>query len=92
MYSYLSIYLQISRWWEDFGLANELKYARNQPLKWHLWSLAMLTGPSLSNQRIDLTKLISFIYLIDDIFDVYGTLDDLTLFTEAVTRYQYYLC
>ena len=49
----------------------------------------MLTGPSFSDQRIDLTKPISFIYLIDDIFDVYGTLDELTLFTEAVTRYIY---
>ena len=70
-------------------MANELKYARNQPLEWHLWSLAMLTGPSFSDQRIDLTKPISFICLIDDIFDVYGTLDELTLFTEAVTRYIY---
>ncbi|TQD77273.1 hypothetical protein C1H46_037214 [Malus baccata] len=39
-------------------------------------------------ERIQLTKPISFIYLIDDIFDVYGTLDELTLFTEAVNRWE----
>ena len=68
-------------------MADELKYARNQPLKWFTWSMAMLTDPSLSEERIELTKAISFIYVIDDIFDVYGTIDDLTLFTEAVNRY-----
>ena len=68
-------------------MADELKYVRNQPLKWFTWSMAMLTDPSLSEERIELTKAISFIYVIDDIFDVYGTIDDLTLFTEAVNRY-----
>ncbi|RVW58704.1 (3S,6E)-nerolidol synthase 1, chloroplastic [Vitis vinifera] len=41
----------------------------------------------LSEQRIELTKPISLIYIIDDIFDVGGTLDELTLFTEAVNRW-----
>ncbi|RVW86434.1 (3S,6E)-nerolidol synthase 1 [Vitis vinifera] len=43
--------------------------------------------PSLSEQRVELTKPISLVYIIDDIFDVHGTLDELTLFTEAVTDY-----
>ncbi|KAI4296531.1 hypothetical protein L6164_036481 [Bauhinia variegata] len=79
--------LQISNWWTELGLANELKFARNQPLKWYVWSLACLTDPSLSEERVELTKPISFIYLLDDIFDVYGKLDELTLLTEAVTRW-----
>ena len=41
----------------------------------------------MAQLRIELTKSISFIYIIDDIFDVYGTLQDLTLFTEAVNRW-----
>ena len=75
------------RWWTELDLANELKYARNQPLKWYIWSLACLSDPTLSEERVELTKPISFIYIIDDIFDVYGTLDELTLFTEVVSRY-----
>nr|XP_017217934.1 PREDICTED: (3S,6E)-nerolidol synthase 1-like [Daucus carota subsp. sativus] len=78
---------EFSRWWNGLRLADELKYARNQPLKWFTWSMAMLTDPSLSEERIELSKAISFIYVIDDIFDVYGTIDDLTLFTEAVNRW-----
>ena len=49
--------------------------------------MACLTDPELSDQRIDLTKPISFIYIIDDIFDVHGTLEELTLFTEAINKY-----
>ncbi|KAK2992156.1 hypothetical protein RJ640_016929 [Escallonia rubra] len=79
--------VQVSRWWKHLGLAKELKLARDQPLKWHMWPMTALTDPSLSEQRVDLTKPISLIYLIDDIFDVYGTLDELTLFAEAVNRY-----
>ncbi|KAK2988349.1 hypothetical protein RJ640_001534, partial [Escallonia rubra] len=78
--------VQVSRWWKHLGLAKELKLAREHPLKWHMWPMAALTDPSLSEQRVDLTKPISLIYLIDDIFDVYGILDELTLFTEAVNR------
>ena len=72
-------------WWKELGLS-ELEFARDQPLKWYIWSMACLTDPSLSEQRVDLTKPISLIYIIDDIFDVYGTLDELTLFTQAIDR------
>lgn len=76
----------MNRWWKELGLANELPLARNQALKWYMWSLACLVDPTLSKERIELTKPISLIYIIDDIFDIYGTLDELTLFTEAVCR------
>ncbi|XP_021640399.2 probable terpene synthase 13 [Hevea brasiliensis] len=79
--------LRISEWWKELGLNKELKFARDQPLKWWTWSMTALTDPSLSEQRIDLVKPISFVYMIDDIFDVYGTLDDLTLFTQVVDRW-----
>ncbi|KAK6283657.1 hypothetical protein POUND7_002609 [Theobroma cacao] len=78
--------VRISNWWKGLGLTKELELARDQPLKWYIWSMASLTDPSLSEQRIDLTKPISLIYIIDDIFDIYGTLDELTLFTQAVDR------
>ncbi|KAK9265998.1 hypothetical protein L1049_012498 [Liquidambar formosana] len=81
--------LEVSKWWKELGLTKELKFARDQPLKWYMWSMAVLTDPSFSEQRIELTKPISLVYIIDDIFDVYGTLDELTLFTEAVSRWEF---
>nr|BBE32339.1 linalool/nerolidol synthase [Chengiopanax sciadophylloides] len=78
---------QFSRWWKDLGLTRELKLVRDQPLKWYMGPMAALTDLSMSEQRIELTKAISLIYIIDDIFDIYGTVDELTLFTEAVNRW-----
>lgn len=79
--------VQVTKWWKDLGLAKKLAFARDQPLKWYIWSMACLTDPSLSEQRVELTKPISLIYIIDDVFDVYGTLDELILFTETITRW-----
>ncbi|CAI9756545.1 unnamed protein product [Fraxinus pennsylvanica] len=81
--------IQISRWWKDLGLAQEFKQARNQPLKWYTWSMASLIDPSMSEQRLELTKSITFIYIIDDIFDLYGTPEELTVFTRAVHMWDY---
>ncbi|PON50133.1 Squalene/phytoene synthase [Trema orientale] len=80
--------VKVSKWWEDLGLAKELKFARNQPIKWYLWTVASLADPSLSEERIELTKPISLVYIIDDIFDIYGTLDELTLFTNVVNKWE----
>ncbi|XP_047308926.1 (3S,6E)-nerolidol synthase 1-like [Impatiens glandulifera] len=80
---------QVSKWWNDKGLAKELKFARDEPAKWYLWSMATITNPKFSDQRVELTKAVSFIYLIDDIFDVYGSLDQLTLFAKAIERWDF---
>ncbi|KAL6992693.1 lysase [Sarracenia purpurea var. burkii] len=66
-------------WWKNQGLASELKFIRNQLLKWYIWPMATLDDPSLSEHRVELGKVISFIYVIDDIFDVYGSLEELSL-------------
>ncbi|GLT32040.1 hypothetical protein SLA2020_242960 [Shorea laevis] len=81
--------MQFSKWWNNLGLAKELEFVRDQPVKWHIWSLACLADPSLSEERIELTKPISLIYVIDDIFDVKGSLEELTLFTEVINRWDY---
>ncbi|XP_060971030.1 (3S,6E)-nerolidol synthase 1 isoform X1 [Cannabis sativa] len=80
---------KVTRWWRDIGLAKELTFARDQPVKWYIWSMACLTDPTLSKQRVALTKSISFIYVIDDIFDMYSSLDELILFTQAVSSWEY---
>lgn len=68
-------------------MAKEPKFSHYQPLKWYMWPMTCFTDPSFSDQRIELTKVISLVYVIDDIFDVHGTLDQLTLFVDLVTRY-----
>ena len=50
------------------------------------WTVGMAYEPQFSNLRKELTKVTAFITVIDDIYDVYGTLDELELFTDAVER------
>ncbi|KAK1273625.1 putative terpene synthase 13 [Acorus gramineus] len=78
---------EISRWWKDLGLAEQISFARDRPSEWFMWAMTMLSEPQFSRHRIELMKPVSLIYIIDDIFDVYGTLDELMLFTEAIKRW-----
>lgn len=75
------------RLWKELGLAKDLKLARDEPIKWYMWAMACLPDPRFSEERIELTKPLSLVYIIDDIFDFCGNIDELTLFTEAVKRY-----
>ncbi|KAK9907036.1 hypothetical protein M0R45_002489 [Rubus argutus] len=79
--------LQVAKWWKELGLTKELNFVRDQPIKWYTWPMASLVDPRLSEERIELTKAISLVYIIDDVFDVHGTLDELVLFTAAVVRW-----
>jgi (3S)-linalool synthase len=68
----------------DLGLAQEIPVVRDQVLKWYMWSMTALQGYSFSRYRVEMTKIISLVYVVDDIFDLVGTLEELSLFTEAV--------
>ncbi|KAG6472731.1 hypothetical protein ZIOFF_070208 [Zingiber officinale] len=39
--------------------------------------------------RVVLSKIIAFVYLLDDIFDVEGSIDDLHLFVQAIERWDH---
>ena len=52
-----------------------------------IWSVGMVTKPQYSNCQRALTKVAAFVTIIHDIYDVYGTLDELELFTYAVERF-----
>ncbi|KAF0935015.1 hypothetical protein E2562_029536 [Oryza meyeriana var. granulata] len=75
---------EIKRWWMDLGLAQEIPVARNQVQKWYVWMMTAIQGASLSRCRIELTKIVSFVYIVDDIFDLVGTQEELSCFTQAI--------
>lgn len=52
-----------------------------------LWSVGIAYEPQYERCREWLTKVMNFVLIIDDIYDVYGSLGELELFTDAVDRY-----
>lgn len=75
---------EIKRWWVDLGLSQEIPAARDQVLKWYMWSMTILDGLSFSRYRVEATKVISMVYIVDDIFDLVATQEELSLFNEAI--------
>ncbi|XP_061364386.1 probable terpene synthase 11 [Gastrolobium bilobum] len=78
---------EISRWWKELGLVERLGFARDRPSECFLWTVGIFPEPRYSNCRIELTKTICILLVMDDIFDTYGSLDELVLFTEAIKRW-----
>ncbi|KAK8673791.1 hypothetical protein V6N13_112103 [Hibiscus sabdariffa] len=77
----------MSKWWKNTGLGEKLSFARNRLVESFLWTVGMASKPQFGSCRKILTKVVAFITVIDDIYDVYGTLDELELFTDAVERW-----
>ncbi|XP_049351825.1 (R)-linalool synthase TPS5, chloroplastic-like [Solanum verrucosum] len=77
----------LSRWWKNICLAEKLSFSRNRLVENLFWAVGTNFEPQHSYFRRLITKIIAFVGIIDDIYDVYGTLDELELFTLAVQRW-----
>ncbi|KAM0897265.1 hypothetical protein ACQ4PT_022640 [Festuca glaucescens] len=75
---------EIKRWWMGLGLAQEIPATRDQLLKWYMFPLTIVEGQAFSRYRIETTKIISLVSIVDDIFDVVATQEELSRFTEAI--------
>ncbi|CAK9321702.1 unnamed protein product [Citrullus colocynthis] len=78
---------ELSRWWKDMKLQEQLSFARDRVVECYVWALGVDYEPKHSLARIILAKVIAFISLLDDMYDVYATLDELQLFTNAIERW-----
>ena len=80
--------LQLIRWWKDLDFAAKLPFARNRIIEAYFWSLGVYFEPQYSLGRKFVTKVVSIATIIDDIYDVYGTFEELQLFTKAIERFE----
>ncbi|XP_057414842.1 (-)-germacrene D synthase-like [Lotus japonicus] len=76
-----------SMWWKDLNFATELPFARDRIIEVYFWTLGVYYEPQYSLGRRLLTKVIYMASVIDDVYDVYGTFEELQLFTEAIDRW-----
>ncbi|PHU01414.1 (-)-camphene/tricyclene synthase, chloroplastic [Capsicum chinense] len=69
-------------------LSRKLPFARDRIVEAFLWIVGTMFEPQHSNFRRMLTKVAALVTAIEDIYDVYGTLDELEVFTHAVDSSQ----
>ncbi|XP_044496800.1 (-)-germacrene D synthase-like [Mangifera indica] len=77
----------ITKWWKDLNFAQKLPFARDRIVECYFWILGVYFEPEYLKGRRLLTKVISITSIIDDIYDVYGTIDELELLTSAIERW-----
>jgi len=67
-----------------------LPFARDRVVELYFWSLGVYFEPQYSVARKILTKVLCFCSIMDDTYDTYGTLDELTLLTTAIERFKFF--
>ncbi|XP_061350600.1 terpene synthase 10-like [Gastrolobium bilobum] len=76
-----------SRWWKGTSIAEKLSFSRDRLVENFIWTVGTNFKPDFENFRRVITKVNALITTIDDVYDVYGTLEELELFTEAIDRW-----
>ncbi|KAK8943546.1 hypothetical protein KSP40_PGU006411 [Platanthera guangdongensis] len=81
---------EMSRWWKNLGIVcDKLDFARDRLVEHYLWAVGFCFEPKYWKFRKGATQMNCFITTIDDIYDVYGTLDELEHFTEMVNKWEF---
>ncbi|TYK19427.1 (-)-germacrene D synthase-like [Cucumis melo var. makuwa] len=78
---------EVSRWWKHLNLLEELSFARDRMVESYIWALGVYYEPKYSLGRIILAKIVALATVLDDMYDLYATLDELQLFTQAIERW-----
>ncbi|GMP68098.1 hypothetical protein CsSME_00027828 [Camellia sinensis var. sinensis] len=79
---------EITRWWKELDFAKKMPFARDRIVECYFWILGVYFEPQYLLARRILTKVTALTSIIDDIYDVYGTLEELALFTDAIERWE----
>ncbi|KAI6703945.1 hypothetical protein NL676_013081 [Syzygium grande] len=79
---------QIDLWWKDLGLIEHVDFAKDRLVESFLCALGLSHEPRFSSLRKSLTKVIILIMVIDDVYDLFGSLEELECFTGAITSGQ----
>ncbi|CAA2986555.1 alpha-farnesene synthase-like [Olea europaea subsp. europaea] len=80
---------EILRWWRNLDLKDTLIFTRDRVVESFLWAVGVAFEPEHGSLRKWLTKVIMFILIIDDVYDIYGSWEELECFTSAVNRWNH---
>ncbi|RDX81761.1 Alpha-farnesene synthase [Mucuna pruriens] len=78
---------ELSRWWENLGIKKELSFARNRLVESFMCAAGVAFEPKYKSVRKWLTKVIIFVLVIDDVYDIHASFEELEPFTMAFERW-----
>ena len=64
-----------------------MSFTRDRIVENYLWALGANSRQDLEFFRKHMTRIVSLITIIDDVYDLYGTSEELKLFTEVIDRF-----
>ncbi|KAJ0081046.1 hypothetical protein Patl1_10231 [Pistacia atlantica] len=77
-----------SRNWKKMGLGHQLSsFARDSWMMSFFWAMGMTSEPQYGHCRTMSGIVNALITSMDDVYNVYGTLDELEILTEAIDRW-----
>ena len=74
------------RWWKELGFEKQLPFARDRIVELYFWIVGVYFEPHYMATRKILTRLIALVSVLDDIYDAFGTYEELVIFTGAIER------
>ncbi|KAL3519576.1 hypothetical protein ACH5RR_017725 [Cinchona calisaya] len=78
---------EVSRWWMSLLNKEKLSFSRDRMVESFLYAAGIASEPQHGSLRKWLSKVIKLILIIDDAYDVYGSLEEMECFTNAVERW-----
>ncbi|XP_076891646.1 (E)-beta-ocimene synthase, chloroplastic-like [Bidens hawaiensis] len=78
---------EVSKWWKNVGLVHKSGVVRDRLVEWFFWTVGVVFEPQYHTCRVGLTKVCALISVMDDIYDEYGSIDELEIFTDAIKRW-----
>ncbi|XP_047331221.1 sesquiterpene synthase 2-like [Impatiens glandulifera] len=79
---------ELTRWWKDLDLTNKFPFARDRLVECYLWSIGIYFEPQYAYGRTIITMVITLLSVMDDIYDAYGTWEELVLFTNTMNSWE----
>ncbi|GMI65466.1 terpene synthase 21 [Hibiscus trionum] len=78
---------ELTRWWKGLDVSTNFSFARDRLVEGYFWMLGVYFEPRYSIARTFATKLIALLSILDDIYDAYGTYEELEILTKAIHRW-----
>ncbi|KAF3612432.1 hypothetical protein FXO38_36843 [Capsicum annuum] len=77
----------VIRWWRNLCIVEDLEFTRDRIVESFFFAVGIASEAQHGSMRKWLTKVIQLILIIDDVYDIYGSLADVQQFTRAIEKF-----